>query len=56
MLINFFVDDIDAEQKRLQAQGVPCIRDKGKEYWGGVISTFIDPDGNYIQLIQFRPE
>ncbi len=56
VMINFFVADIEAEQQRLLAQGVPCIRDKGKEYWGGVISTFTDPDGNYIQLIQFRPE
>lgn len=55
-LINFFVSDIDAEQSRLEGQGVTFIRDKGREYWGGVISTFPDPDGNYCQLIEFRPE
>lgn len=55
-LINFFVSDIDAEQSRLEGQGVAVIRDKGREYWGGVISTFTDPDGNYFQLIEFRPE
>jgi uncharacterized glyoxalase superfamily protein PhnB len=56
VLINFFVDDLAAEQKRLEDQGVEFIRSAGKEYWGGVISTFVDPDGNYGQLIEFKPE
>ncbi len=55
VLINMFVEDIAAEQARLQTQGVTFIREQGKEYWGGVISTFLDPDGNYLQLIEFRP-
>ncbi len=55
-LLNFFVSDIDAEQERLQSKGIRFIRDKGREYWGGIISTFSDPDGNYCQLIEFRPE
>ncbi|MHB8576883.1 MAG: VOC family protein [Dehalococcoidia bacterium] len=55
VLINFFVDDLAAEQQRLEAQGVVFIRDKGKEYWGGTISTFLDPDGNYLQLLEFKP-
>lgn len=54
VLINFFVDDIAAEQARLEAQGVAFLRDKGREYWGGVISTFLDPDGNYLQIIEYR--
>ena len=56
VLIDFFVDDLAAEQARLKAQGVKFIREEGAEYWGGVISTFTDPDGNYVQLIQYRPE
>ncbi len=55
-LINFFVEDLAAEQQRLEAEGVKFIRSAGKEFWGGVISTFVDPDGNYAQLIEFRPE
>jgi hypothetical protein len=35
--------------------GVKFVRREGKEYWGGVISTFLDPDGNYCQLIEFKP-
>lgn len=56
VLVNFFVDDLAAEQQRLEAQGVRFIRTAGREYWGGVISTFLDPDGNYLQLIEFKPE
>lgn len=56
VLINFFVEDRAAEQARLEARGVQFIRTAGREYWGGVISTFLDPDGNYVQLIEFRPE
>lgn len=54
MLLDFFVDDLAAEQKRLEAAGVKFIRTAGKEPWGGVTSTFLDPDGNYCQLIEFK--
>jgi predicted enzyme related to lactoylglutathione lyase len=56
MLLNLFVDDLTAEQARLEAAGIKFIRSAGREYWGGVISTFEDLDGNYVQLIEFRPE
>jgi predicted enzyme related to lactoylglutathione lyase len=56
ILLNLFVDDLAAEQKRIEAQGVKFLRSAGREYWGGVISTFEDLDGNYIQLIEFKPE
>ena len=53
-LIDFNVDDLKAEQARLEAQGVTFIRKEGREYWGGVLSTFLDPDGNYCQLLEFK--
>ena len=56
VIIDFWVEDIEAEQSRLEAQGIRFTRDKGLEFWGGVISTFTDPDGNTLQLIQYRPE
>ena len=56
VLIDLFVDDVAAEQSRLEARGVKFIRSAGKEYWGGVISTFLDPDGNYCQIIEYKPE
>ncbi len=55
-IIDLHVADIDAEQSRLESAGVTFARNKGVEYWGGVISTFADPDGNLVQLIQFKPE
>ena len=56
VLINFFVDDLRAEQQRLEGKGVTFVRSAGREPWGGVISTFLDPDGNYCQLIEYRPQ
>jgi predicted enzyme related to lactoylglutathione lyase len=56
VLIDFFVDDIASEHARLEAAGVKSLRKMGKEYWGGVVSTFEDPDGNYFQLMEFKPE
>jgi predicted enzyme related to lactoylglutathione lyase len=53
VLINFWVDDVAAEQARLEAAGVQFIRKQGTEFWGGIISTFLDPDGNYCQLVQY---
>ena len=55
-LINLQVEDIALEQGRIEAQGVSFVRRKGREHWGGIISTLLDPDGNYVQLIEFRPE
>ena len=54
-LHNFFVDDLAAEQKRMEAAGVKFIRTAGREPWGGFISTFFDPDGDYGQLIEYKP-
>ena len=53
-LIDLFVEDLAAEQARLEAAGVSCIRRKGREEWGGIISTFLDLDGNYVQLIEYN--
>jgi predicted enzyme related to lactoylglutathione lyase len=50
-LLNLGVTNLKSETERLKAAGVRCIRDHGREEWGGVISTFIDPDGNYFQLM-----
>lgn len=55
-IINLHITGIDAEHERLEKAGVTFLRRKGVEYWGGVISTLEDPDGNRIQLIEYRPE
>ena len=51
-LLDFFVDDLAAEQKRMEGLGVKFIRTAGKEEWGGTISTFLDPDGNRLTFAQ----
>jgi predicted enzyme related to lactoylglutathione lyase len=56
VILNLFVDDIEAEEDRMGSAGATFIRKRGKEYWGGVISTFVDPDGSYWQLIEYHPE
>ncbi|MEO8539964.1 MAG: VOC family protein [bacterium] len=55
-ILDLWVDDLDAEQSRLKAAGVNFSREKGFEHWGGFISTFADPDGNLVQVIQYKPE
>lgn len=52
VIFSMLVDDLAAEQKALEAKGVKFSRTAGKEEWGGIISTFADPDGNLMQLIQ----
>lgn len=53
VFIDLVVPDLKAEQARLESAGVKFVRREGKEEWGGTISTFLDPDGNYCQLIQY---
>ncbi len=55
IILNFFVEDLTAEQKRIEGHGVKFTRTAGRESWGGIISTFPDPDGNLLQLIEFKP-
>ena len=56
VIFSMLVDDLAAEQKALEAKGVKFSRTAGKEEWGGLISTFSDPDGNLMQLIEFKGE
>lgn len=53
-IINFEVDDIEAEVKKLKSAKVKLIQDiyHIEEY--GQVATFEDPDGNYFQLVQIR--
>jgi predicted enzyme related to lactoylglutathione lyase len=51
-LLDFTVSDIESETKRLESLGVVCIRQPSPEFWGGLVATFLDPDGNFVQLFQ----
>lgn len=50
--ISFAVDDIVAAQAELAARGVPFESAPERQAWGGQTTTFEDPDGNQLQLVQ----
>lgn len=55
-LVDFTVADLGAEKARLEAAGVTFIREPSREFWGGLVATFLDPDGNYLQLFELPQE
>ncbi len=54
MLINFEVDDIEKEVKRLKKARVKVQQDIYHIEGYGLIATFVDPDGNFFQFVQIR--
>jgi predicted enzyme related to lactoylglutathione lyase len=54
ILINFEVDDIEKEAARLKNAKVKVKQDIYHLEGYGYIATFIDPDGNFFQLVQVR--
>ena len=50
---SFAVDDIHAEYERLKTQGVSFSGAPEKQFWGGMLATFLDPSGNQLQLVQY---
>lgn len=52
MMINFTVDDIHSTVARLTCGGVCFVREPEREWWGGMVATFHDPDGNTLQLFE----
>ena len=52
IMVNLAVDDIRAVHARLAGAGVVFTRPPEVEEWGGQVATFLDPDGNLIQLLE----
>jgi predicted enzyme related to lactoylglutathione lyase len=52
MVLNFHVDDFDAIEAQLRSAGVEWLEPVA-ERPSGRFGTFVDPDGNYLQVIQF---
>jgi len=52
LIINFHVEDFDAMEAQLNAAGVQWISIEDREK--GKFGTFADPDGNYLQIIQWK--
>jgi predicted enzyme related to lactoylglutathione lyase len=55
IMINLAVDDLRAAHARLTSAGVVCTRPPEAEEWGGLVASFLDPDGNLVQLLQLPP-
>lgn len=55
-MLTFETPDIQASAAGLRAQGVTFVREPTRERWGGWVATFLDPDGNYLQLLQLADE
>ena len=53
LLVAFVVDDVDAEYRRLQAEGVAITTPIETEPWGERYFQVTDPNGVTIQLIQW---
>ena len=51
MMVNFAVDDCQAEYERLRGQGVEFVRAPTKDAIH-IIATFHDPDGDTLQLME----
>jgi|GEM_PF-109913 len=54
VLLNFVVEDLAAEQKRIESHGVRFLRTAAREDRVGIVSTFPDPDGNLLRLVESR--
>jgi predicted enzyme related to lactoylglutathione lyase len=51
-MVDFETDDIQADYRLLKAKGVEFIEEPTKH--GQVtVATFKDPEGNYLQLLEF---
>ena len=54
-MVGFMSDDLTADWKRLREAGVEFIEDPTTYEDGMSIATLKDPEGNLVQLFQFRP-
>lgn len=50
--IVFDTDDIYKLYKNLQKRGVRFIMKPTKMEWGGIMTEFLDPDNNILQVVQ----
>jgi hypothetical protein len=52
VIINLDVDDCRALESHLRSRNVKWVREVTQEPFG-LIGTVADPDGNYVQIIQW---
>jgi predicted enzyme related to lactoylglutathione lyase len=55
VILDFLVDDVDAEYERIKALGVEWVLPPTTQPWGNRSMIFRDPEGNLINVFS-RPE
>ncbi|UQA60652.1 VOC family protein [Polyangium aurulentum] len=53
IILAFVVDDVDAEEARLRAEGVPITTPLQTEPWGERFFQITDPNGIIVQFVQW---
>lgn len=51
-MVGLSTDDLKGDVERLKSKGVQFI-DEGTDFDGVTVATLTDPEGNYVQLLQF---
>jgi len=51
--VEFVVEDVDAVYEALKKKGVNFVKEPHDEPWGGRQASFLDPDGNLLEIVQF---
>lgn len=54
--ISFDTDDIARTVETLKSRNVAFVGEPAKQYWGGTLAHFEDPDGNTITLVEYPKE
>ncbi|MFQ6068440.1 MAG: VOC family protein [Candidatus Bathyarchaeia archaeon] len=52
--IEFYVDNVDIVYQNLKRKGVNFVEDPHDEPWGGREASFLDPDGNLLEIMQIN--
>jgi predicted enzyme related to lactoylglutathione lyase len=55
VILDFLVDDVDAEYERIKALGVEWVLPPTTQPWGNRTMMFRDPAGNLINVFSRRP-
>ncbi|MCH8981102.1 VOC family protein [candidate division KSB1 bacterium] len=50
--VSFAVSDIAETYRKLQGKGVEFTHPPERQFWGGLMIHFRDPDGNILTLLQ----
>lgn len=53
--LSFLVPSVHVAHQDLVGKGVRFTGAPERQFWGGVLATFSDPDGNQLQIVQRPP-